>query len=54
MLFIFSFNTILLAKSAKRIALLPTLSSYAGPIPLPVVPILLGPFLSSLISSIFL
>ena len=35
-------------------ALLPTLSSYAGPIPRPVVPILFGPFLFSLILSIFL
>ena len=41
-------------KSPKRMALLPTLSSYAGPIPLPVVPILLGPFLCSLILSMFL
>ena len=43
----------LFAKSAKRIDLLPTLSSYAGPIPLLVVPIFTFLLLPSLKESSF-
>ena len=40
----FSFNSLWFLKSLNLIPLLDTLSSYAGPIPLPVVPIFLLPF----------